>query len=295
MAAVESLQQRTPAWHAARRGKLTASNLGSALGLCPWTSRQQAYNRALGLERFVGAQFKLILGIEREYCFCTGMCNDACVRCLKQSQALRKWRARITGVGNDATRYGTQNEPNGILAYSAHTGNVVQNTGLHVHPHTSWLAGSPDGLIGTEGMLEVKCPYWMKKNGSRLHKEIPAHYYLQVNLCLECGQREWCDFISWSPEGYKIYRVTRDTELHERLMPYYLNFFAAMQRMAKSPPVLTAEEKAEIEQVVAESMKAHINYDFWARADLEQSPPETEEEEEPEEPPAKRVKTEVEE
>ena len=97
-----NLQQRTPAWHAARKGKLTASNLGSALGLCPWTSRQQAYNRAMGLERF---------------------------------------------VGNDATRWGTNNEANGILAYSAHTGNVVENTGLHVHPHTSWLAGSPDGLI----------------------------------------------------------------------------------------------------------------------------------------------------
>ncbi len=241
-----SLQQRTPAWHAARRGKLTASNLGAALGLCPWTSRQQAFLRATGMERF---------------------------------------------VGNDATRWGTQNEPNGILAYSAHTGNVVQSTGLHVHPYTSWLAGSPDGLIGTEGMLEVKCPYWKKKDGSRVHKDIPAHYYLQMNLCLECANRNWCDFISWSPEGYKIYRLTRDTELHEKLMPHYLRFFAAVQRMAKCAPVLSDEEKAEIEKAVSESMEAHVNYTFWANADLEQSPPETEEEEEEvSEPAAKRVK-----
>lgn len=241
-----SLQQRTPAWHAARRGKLTASNLGSALGLCPWTTRQQAYNRAMGLERF---------------------------------------------VGNDATRYGTANEPNGILAYSAHTGNVVDNTGLHVHPHTSWLAGSPDGLIGSEGMLEVKCPFWRKKDGSRVHKEIPSHYYLQMNLCLECSERNWCDFISWSPEGYKIYRQTRDKELHELLMPHYLKFFAAMQRMATSPPVLSEADRAEIDEAVTASMSAHINYEFWSNVDVEQSPPVTEEEEdETDEPTAKRRK-----
>lgn len=227
-----SLQQRTPAWHAARKGKLTASNLGSALGLCPWTTRQQAYNRAMGLERF---------------------------------------------VGNDATRWGTNNEANGILAYSAHTGNVVENTGLHVHPHTSWLAGSPDGLIGTEGMLEVKCPYWTKKDGSRIHKEVPSHYYLQINLCLECSDRQWCDFISWTPEGYKIYRVMRDKELHEALMPHYLKFFAAMQRMAQAPPVLSPEEKTFIETAVAESMQRCVLYHFWDKVDVADTPPASEE------------------
>ena len=142
--ATVSMQQRTPQWHAARRGKLTASNVGAALGLCPWTSRQQAYNRAMGLERF---------------------------------------------QGNDATRWGTDNEANGVLAYSAHTGNVVDATGLHVHPTTSWLAGSPDGLIGEAGLLEVKCPYWRKKDGTRVHQTVPAHYYMQM-LGHLCNRRE---------------------------------------------------------------------------------------------------------
>ena len=285
-----SLQQRTPAWHAARKGKLTASNLGAALGLCPWTTRQQAYNRALGLEKFVGEQLKVAIGREVEWCMCDSICNGACETCLRQSQAFRKWRARVAGAGNDATRWGTQNESNGILAYSAHTGNVVENTGLHVHPHTSWLAGSPDGLIGTEGLLEVKCPFWPKKNGMRVHTEVPAHYYLQINLCLECSERKWCDYISWAPEGYRIFRLYRDSSLHEKLMPYYLQFFAAMQRMAKCPPVLTAEQKDEIAQAVAQSMKEHINYDFWTSANLEESPPEHEIDDDDDEPAAKRVK-----
>lgn len=230
-----NLQQRTPAWHAARRGKLTASNIGAALGLCPWTSRQQAYNRAMGLERF---------------------------------------------QGNDATRWGTNNEPNGILAYSAHTGNLVANTGLHVHPNASWLAGSPDGKIGTEGLLEVKCPYWRKKDGSRVHKTVPSHYYMQINLCMECANREWCDFISWTPEGYAVYRITRDNNLHEALLPHYLNFYAAMQRMSKAPPILSAEDKTFIEESVRASMDQNINYEFWSRVDTGVPPPSPEEEEE---------------
>jgi putative phage-type endonuclease len=236
-----SLLQRTPAWHAARKGKLTASNIGAAIGLCPWTSRNTAFARAMGLDSF---------------------------------------------AGNDATQWGTLNEPNGILAYSAHTGNLVENTGLHVHPATSWLAGSPDGLVGTEGLLEVKCPYWRRRDGSRVHKEVPAHYYMQVNLCLECANREWCDFISWTPEGYRIYRITRDRDLHELLMPQYLKFFAAMQRMAKAPPPMSAEDKAQIVDVVQRSMDAHIDYHFWDRAELLQSPPSPE----PDSPPHKRAK-----
>ena len=241
-----ALQQRTPQWHAARKGKLTASNVGSVLGLCPWTSRVQAYNRAMGAEQF---------------------------------------------VGNDATRWGTANESNGILAYSAHTGNVVENTGLHVHPHTTWLAGSPDGLIGSEGLLEVKCPYNRKAGGTRVHKSIPAHYYMQMNLCLECTERAWCDFISWSTDGYKIYRITRDKELHEALTPYYLSFFAAMQREASAPPPLPKKDREEITRLVAESMTAHINYEFWDRVDLQQSPPRPCESDTDEEPPSKMQKT----
>ena len=174
-----ALQQGTPEWHAARKGKLTASNVGAALGLCLWTSRKVAYNRAMGTDTF---------------------------------------------EGNDATRWGSNNEPNAILAYSAHTGNLVEKTGLHVHEHTPWLAGSPDGLVGTEGMVEAKCPYWKKQ----VHFEIPLYYYMQINLCLECANREWCDYISWTPDSYKVIRVTRDRGLHELMLPHYSNFFAAM-------------------------------------------------------------------
>tara|TARA_B110000261_G_scaffold164622_1_gene215414 strand:- start:4730 stop:5488 length:759 start_codon:yes stop_codon:yes gene_type:complete len=236
-----ALLQGTTAWHAARRGKLTASNVGAALGLCPWTSRQTALLRGLGLDTF---------------------------------------------TGNDATKWGTANESNGVLAYSAHTGNLVDSTGLHVHPDTEWLAGSPDGLVGDEGLIEVKCPFYRRKDGSRLHKEIPMYYYLQMALCLECTSRKWCDFVSWSPDAHVVYRVTRDEDLHEILLPHYLQFFAAMSRNANAPPPMSKVVAQSIKSAVEESMQRHVDYDYWRNVDPSDLPPL--EEGEIEEPPAKR-------
>lgn len=242
--------QRTPAWHTARKGKLTASNIGAAMGLCSWTSRQQAFNRATGREKFLGECFNLAIGH---------------VPVSKLSP-----RPLFLSTGNDATRWGVANESNGILAYTAHTGNLVEMTGLHVHPSNTWLAGSPDGLVGDEGMIEVKCPYWRyNRDGSRkgVHTEIPPYYYLQMQLCLECTDRKWCDYICWTPDEYCVYRVTRDESLHEMLMPHYTKFFGAMQRDAAKPPEQSSDEKLFIKSVVASSMLEHCNYSHWANVD----------------------------
>jgi hypothetical protein len=150
-----------------------------------------------------------------------------------------------TFEGNDATRWGSNNEPNAILAYSAHTGNLVEKTGLHVHEHTPWLAGSPDGL----------------------------YYYMQINLCLECANREWCDYISWTPDAYKVIRVTRDRDLHERMLPHYSNFFAAMSRGADGPPVVRKGELQVIREQVEASVRAHVDPSFWQSVHPNAAPP----------------------
>ncbi len=128
------LEQRTEAWHAARRGKLTASNLGALLGQVSYTSRAEAFRRALGTDEF---------------------------------------------QGNEATEWGTANEPNGIAYYEQVTGNKVVETGLHTHPNYNWIAGSPDGLVGSEGIVEIKCPYWQRTP----HAAIPGHFAVRKYRC----------------------------------------------------------------------------------------------------------------
>ena len=211
------VQQRTPEWFAARRGRLTCSQLGGLMGLCSFVSRKQAYERLLGSKSVTPP-------------------------------------SHATLSSNPACSYGTRNEPNAKVAYMTHTGNYVRDCGLYIHKDYNWFAGSPDGLIGDEGLLEVKCPYYRKKDGTpRVHQDVPVHYWLQVNGQLECTDRQWCDYISWAPEGFKIYRVYRDTELFELLLPYYTAIYAAACAGAKEPPPLKKQERDVLHARILES------------------------------------------
>lgn len=167
--------------------------------------------------------------------------------------------------GNDATEWGTQNEANGILAYQQLTGNIVKASGLHIHPHLDWLAGSPDGLVGEEGMVEIKCPFYHRKGG-RLHKKVPPHYFMQVNALLEICNRKWCDYVCWAPEGMVVYRVYRNSACFDFLLPFYTQFYAAMEAKADNPPPLSKDEKALIILNLAEA-DTQINYTYWDLVD----------------------------
>lgn len=225
------LQQRTPAWHAARRGKLTCSNLGALLGQVSYTSRTQAYRRALGTEKF---------------------------------------------TGNNATQWGTDNEQNGITAYMAKTGNVVQPTGLHVHKHYKWLAGSPDGLIGDEGMIEVKCPYFHKRDGSsRIHQTVPGHYWMQINALLEITGRKWCDYVCWTPEGESIYRVYKDSDTFDYFVNFYSVIYASITALSPTPPPLDNQQKVMIAARVDEAIRSSVDLKFWS-ANIQSTMPDNE-------------------
>lgn len=249
-------QQRTDEWFQARRGKLTASNLGSLLGLVKWCSRQEAYDRVLGAEN-----------------------------------AARKPENHF---GNRACEWGTTHERDGVVAYMTKTGNLVNMTGLHVHKHIPWIAGSPDGFIGKEGLIEVKCPYFRKKDGSpRLHSHVPIYYYLQMNALLEITEREWCDYVCWVPdEGTAIFRVSRDKNTFDYLMDYYSIIYAAVANGVRTVPSLPKSERDRIEARVLAAMETKVDRTFW-KAVIHTSPPEREDSDEAtdedEVPAAKRL------
>ena len=210
----ESLPQRSPEWHEARRGKMTASNLGASLGQVGYVSRPQAFRRAMGLDTF---------------------------------------------EGNEATDWGTLHEENGIKVYEKLTRNVVQETGLHVHPEYGWLAGSPDGLVGCDGLIEVKCPFYKR----RPHQDVPGHYWMQCNALMEITRREWCDYICWTPGGVTIQRIPRDSTTFNWLLPYYANFYAAMKRGDTVPPSMPKDTRELISSKVDAARRAAI--DQWEK------------------------------
>lgn len=159
----------------------------------------------------------------------------------------------------DACRWGTANEKNAIKDYMVRTGNIVTSKGFFPHPDHDWLGGSPDGLVGDEGMIEVKCPFVNKV----CHTKIPPVYYCQINGLLEILNRQWCDYISWTPTAMKVYRVYRDPELFAYLMDRYTLFYACMKRGCDTLPRMGHGEKDEVLKRIADSDQ-FTEYDFWS-------------------------------
>jgi putative phage-type endonuclease len=82
-------------------------------------------------------------------------------------------------------------------------------TGLWIHPDHTWLAASPDRIVGTTGLVEAKC-------GKTTYPDLPDSWWVQAQIQLACTGREWCDVIHWIAGTCRIWRVV--PEDHELLI-----------------------------------------------------------------------------
>lgn len=128
--------------------------------------------------------------------------------------------------GNVATEWGTANEDGARLDYELETGNTVQEA--YFVAEEDWLGASPDGYIGDDGLLEVKCPYGIRNQTEPKFKSIldQQHYYAQIQVQLYCAERDWCDFWQWTPHGTKLERVDYDNLWINATLPALRQFHA---------------------------------------------------------------------
>ena len=98
-----------------------------------------------------------------------------------------------------AMRHGTETEPQARAAYAFLTDADVEETGLVRHPEIPGTHASPDGLVGDNGLLEIKCPQTAQHLDTLLSETIPQKYILQVQWQMACTGRAWCDFMSFDP------------------------------------------------------------------------------------------------
>jgi len=111
---------------------------------------------------------------------------------------------RITGqshengyINSDMQR-GTDVEPEALAAYEAHTGNLVQPVGYCVHE--SLMCGvSPDGFVGDDGLVEVKCPRSANHLAYLKAQSVPKEHLAQLVHQLWITGRQWVDFVSFDP------------------------------------------------------------------------------------------------
>lgn len=126
--------------------------------------------------------------------------------------------------------HGTKLEKIATMVYEYRMNVIVEDFGLIAHPKYSFLAASPDGIIGKykqDGksltkyvgrMLEIKCPTRRKINtsGEIFGHICPEYYWAQVQLQLECCNLEECDFWQCEIKEYENRNdFISDTDLQE--------------------------------------------------------------------------------
>jgi putative phage-type endonuclease len=173
------IEQGSEQWFAQRLGKATASRIAdiTAKTKSGYSTSRENYCIELALERITGK--------------------------------------RQESYSNDAMKWGTETEPLARAAYEARTGALVQEVAMINHPTIAMSGASPDGLIDSDGLLEIKCPNSATHLKTMLSGKPASNYMTQMVWQMACTDRAWCDFVSFDPrfpEHLQLFttRITRD-------------------------------------------------------------------------------------
>jgi putative phage-type endonuclease len=102
---------------------------------------------------------------------------------------------------------GRDKEPLARAEYELLTGSTVEQIGFIYHPTIKRAGASPDGLIGDDGLIEIKCPKDTTHLRYLMDDAVPEEYQPQMLWQMACTERAWCDFVSYSPEVPEPYQL----------------------------------------------------------------------------------------
>ena len=205
------MEQRSPEWFEARKGKITGSRVGAILGVNPYKTRDEVM-REMVREHF---------GAEREF------------------------------TGNAATNHGERLEPKALAFYRTMLEDCVDGVdevGFIPHPTIPYIGASPDGILrmkpdaNARGGLEIKCPYWAKEAYS-VHDEAKASYAAQCQLVMECCQLDYMDFLCFfNQDDYLLETIERDydwwKEAEPKLAEFHAKFLHIIANKKRAAPYL---------------------------------------------------------
>lgn len=154
---------------------------------------------------------------------------------------------RLTGEPSDnyvsaAMQHGIDTEAEARAAYAFFHDAEVTQVGLITHPEIARTHASPDGLVGADGLVEIKCPNTATHIDTLLGQKIPAQYETQMLWQMICAERSWCDFCSYDP------RLSGDMQLFVRRVHFDE---ARAEEMQKEICVFLAELDAKLEKLKA--------------------------------------------
>jgi putative phage-type endonuclease len=178
----EQLAQKSAEWFAARLGKATASRIADVIAKTKtgYGASRENYLMELALERITNAQ--------------------------------------APSFTSTAMQWGVDQEPFARSAYESITGNFVTEVGMIDHPSIPMSGASPDGFVGDDGLIEIKCPESKQHLKNLSTRKPDTKYVYQMQWQMTCASRKWCDFVSYDPRfpdhlQLLIVRVDRDDAL----------------------------------------------------------------------------------
>lgn len=209
------MEQGSPEWLALRAGKVTASRVADVIARTKtgWGASRANYMAELIAERLTGQP--------------------------------------APSFSNAAMQWGTDKEPEARDYYAFITGATVEQIAFVHHPTVADSGASPDGLVGDDGLVEIKCPSTSTHIDTLLGAVGPSKYMTQMQWQLACTGRKWCDFVSYDPrmpESMQLFvtRIERDDDVIAVLEKDVAEFLA---EVAEKVAALT--ERYEPQRVAA--------------------------------------------
>ena len=191
------IEQRTNEWYAIRLGKVTGSRVADVMAKTKsgYSASRQNYMAQLICERL------------------TGNPTDF--------------------YQNEAMRRGTEKEPEARNLYMLETFENVTEEGFVIHPEIADFGASPDGLVSTDGLLEIKCPNTWTHIETLKTKQPKREYFIQMQAQMACTGRKWCDFVSYDDRlpldmSYFQTRILRDDVFIAEMLAEIRKFLAEM-------------------------------------------------------------------
>lgn len=211
---IHTVEQRTPEWFALRCGKLTGSCAKDILA----TGRS-------GGEAVVRRDLRYRLVAER----ITG-------------------RPQEDTYVNDAMKWGIEHEAEAVAAYEAVAGCFIDPIGFCEHDSLP-VGTSPDGFIGADGILSIKCPKTATQIRYIRDGLEPAEHAAQNTHELWLTGRKFVEFVSYDPRlpaGLQLFirRVTRTQKELDSYEAFVLAFLNDVERELRDVLTLQAREQA---------------------------------------------------
>lgn len=147
---------------------------------------------------------------------------------------------RLTGMRkekylNGPMLWGVETEPQALAVYAKKRGEI--NPGHFVnHPTLAMSGATPDGFVGDDGLVEVKCPNSDTHVATLLQKIVPDEYLTQALWQLACTGRQWCDYLSYDPRmppalRAAVIRIERDRKQITRLEALAVDFLTEVESL----------------------------------------------------------------